>query len=295
MKYISRFKCKKIQKKYILPNKNWFIPLNNLDIFIRKKYNLLELLTKEKILIKITYCRNHDLREINKNFIGLPNLVQTYYTFFCYDNSMTINNTQTFINPENNDYVKDCYHVTYELMKYYKKGNLIKYVNKMNQKWALNAVRQLLYCQLNIFSQFMYTHNDIKLSNILIKKHKEEIKIVYKYVSKTCNSRYEFILSDYDKIITFGNTYKKGLSKSFSLEEYYSFSLFNNLYQTIKVLGRDNYVNNSEKQNMETITKEHICKYYNKEIDKSQFLKLQLKININFVEKIINNIQNNNI
>lgn len=47
MKYISRFKCKEIRKKYVIPNKNWFTSLNKLDIFTEKKHDLLKLLTNE--------------------------------------------------------------------------------------------------------------------------------------------------------------------------------------------------------------------------------------------------------
>ena len=243
MKYISRFKCKEIRKKYVIPNKNWFTSLNKLDIFTKKKHDLLKLLTNEKILIKITYCRNHDLQDINKLFIGLPNLVQTFYTFFCYDNSATINTVQTFsIADQNNEYVKDCYHVTMELMKFYKNGNLTKYIDRIDQNTTGIILQQLLYCQVNIFSEFMFTHNDIKLTNILVKKYKQKKEFTYEYINKKVISNHEYILSDYDRIIAFGNTYKNGLSKSFNIDEYCYFSLFSNIVQTISILNKTDLI-----------------------------------------------------
>jgi hypothetical protein len=133
------------------------------------------------------------------------------------------------LNAINDDYVKDRYHVTFELMHCYKKGSLTKYIHKYDKLKIHNILQQLLYCQLNMFAKYMYTHNDIKLLNIHVNKHKKSTILDYEFINNLIDVVHEYIISDYDKIVLFGQICL------FTLSEIYTFTLFNNICQTIKM------------------------------------------------------------
>jgi hypothetical protein len=306
MQYISRFERKIKTKKFIIPNEHWFKPLNDLDLFINKKHDLSKLLINEKILIKITHCRNHDLQMITLDLNKLPNCVYTFYTFFCYDNSDNVKENQDFTVPiKNNKFVNDCYHVTMELMKYYKKGSLAKFVNKFDKNTIIDIVHQLCYCQLNIFSKHMYTHNNIHLRNILIRKRKNQKELLYKYIDKSVVSKYEYIISDYDDMISFEhmcNSHNTSQSisemdKFHNLREtnnYCGYSLFNNILQTINVVNElcidKIIIDENKKQEMELLSRSHIKQYIDSScciFNQKTFIRNQLEININFLDNII--------
>lgn len=279
MKYISREKCKFIKKKYVVPNVNWVKPLNDLDIFIKKKHDIHKLIANEKILIKITSGRNHDLRRFAKEFYQFPNFVKTYNVHFCYDNSSNVKNNQNFNCPMNDDYVKDCYHVTFELMHYYKKGSLTKYIHKYDKLKIHNILQQLLYCQLNMFAKYMYTHNDIKLSNILVDKHKKIVTLDYEFINKKIDVVHEYIISDYDKIVSFEQICL------FTLSEIYTFTLFNNICQTIEMF--DIGINN--KPVLYEKSKNNVDEYYCQKINKREFQIKELSLNCQFVDEFLFN------
>jgi len=225
----------------------------------------------------MTYCRNHDLQLLTKQFNKLPNLVYTYYVFFCFDNSSDVKNNSDFSYPiQNNKYVIDCYHVTYEIMHYYKRGSLLRYMNKYDKKQIFNVLQQLLYCQLNIFAQYMYTHNDIKLSNILVNKQKNR-ELKYEYINKKIITDYEYILSDYDRIIVFNQIL------CFSFDEKLLFSLFSNICQTIELFNIE--INN--KQEMFDKTKNNIEQYVNKKINSDELKTKELSLNCSFVDDFL--------
>jgi len=288
---MKKLKCKRINKKYVIPTKSWLVPLKKMnfdDVYTNGNFMLSKLLEKEKILVKVTSDENDhvDLKEINKNLKGLANMVYIYCTFSCYDNFNHITDNEEFC-------VKTKYSkpVVLELMRYYKKRSLSKFKNKIDDKQILcNILKQLLLAQFNIFGLYSYTHNDVHLGNILIHKHRENINLKYKFTNKQIISRYEYILSDYDRI--FENTNEK--TQNDLMDNCLLANVLRTVNTVIELFLNQNIlqkqildVQEIYEEKIYSTTKKQIKKYLKKELTKEKYIKSQIDINLEFTDKIL--------
>ena len=288
----KQLKCSKVNKQYVIPTKNWLVPLEQLqmnDVSTKGKFVLSKLFNQEKIIVKVT-SNNYPneetrtettkkLQTINRHFKKMPNMLYTFCVFSCFDNFNNIFDDQQFCTPSK--YSKP---VNLELMYNYKKGSLTKYLQKLDKNKVHHIMEQLLYCQLNIFAKYGYTHNDVHLGNILINTHKDMIELNYKKINKIVVTKYEYVLSDYDNVLSFD-------SPEFSTD----YCLFANLTTTVNIvqslLKTDSLMNfipvqeKYEESIMES-TEEQLNVFINNS-NKKEFIKNQQRINLEFVESIL--------
>jgi len=291
MFYITRFGCKKKYKKYIIPTKDWLEPLKELelaDISTRGKLFLSELLSQERILVKVTLGRNHDLKRINNSLKMLPNTVYTYCTFFCNDDINEILDNKSFCNSNGKK-------VTLELMYYYKRGSLTKFNNSKDIKEVKNILKQIILCQLNIFKKLKLTHNDIHLGNILIQKYKTAKTLNYQYINEIIINKFEYILNDYDMMISFNINDIKKFKDTFKIDDYLSFSLTSNIIITLNVIKKllKNKYNKfeiiQEKYEEELLrnAKNNIKNYFKNKISENDYVNNELLSLRDFIKEIL--------
>jgi hypothetical protein len=161
-------------KEYIIPTNEW---LKSIGF----NYSLFD---QGNVVVKITKNGNYNkMKTINKNVKSNPNMLHTFETIQCSE----LENI--------------------EIMKLYQ-GSLNDYLNKLNLFEIENLLKQILLCQLHIYSKIGFLHNDIHLGNILVKiidESKEPETIIYriknrKYMIKTY---FKLILTDFDKSIIY--------------------------------------------------------------------------------------------
>lgn len=233
-------------KNYIIPTKSWLKALNQLDTFqdvsINKKIILSQMIEKENVIVKVTNGKNPKLREINMMIKGLPNMVYTFCVIFCNDYLSLILQNNFFCSSKDSKYK-----VTLEIMKYYNGGSL-SVLNQISFRKFKLILDQLVLAQINLFNKTGITHCDIHPGNILINKHPHEKELNYSYIhdSQIIKSKYEFILSDYDKCIIFspnyivhdgivdGNLIKENITET--LDDLYQSTLYVNILRTINML-----------------------------------------------------------
>ncbi len=209
----GEIKCLKDNSdKFIVPTKDWLIPLNDLKTKdINSRGILMESLIKDlkndkKIIVKITKNNNKDkLRLIYKLFSEKINIIKSFCVFNCNEDESILEekykNIKSFCNNTKDNNVK----ITLELMKYYKDGSLKQYVNELTIKDIKHILKQLLYCQLELFDNYGFLHNDIHLGNILLQKSTDKINIKYKIQKQILNidTRYICLLCDFDDCILY--------------------------------------------------------------------------------------------
>lgn len=233
-------------KNYIIPTKSWLKALNQLDTFqdvsINKKIILSQMIEKENVIVKVTNGKNPKLREINMMIKGLPNMVYTFCVIFCNDYLSLILQNNFFCSSKDSKYK-----VTLEIMKYYNGGSL-SVLNQISFKKFKLILDQLVLAQINLFNKTGITHCDIHPGNILINKHPLEKELNYSYIHgrNIIKSKYEFILSDYDKCIIFspnymvhdeivdGNLIRENITET--LDDLSQSTLYVNILRTINML-----------------------------------------------------------
>lgn len=233
-------------KNYIIPTKSWLKALNQLDTFqdvsINKKIILSQMIEKENVIVKVTNGKNPKLREINMMIKGLPNMIYTFCVIFCNDYLSLILQNKFFCSSKDSKYK-----VTLEIMKYYNGGSL-SVLNQISFRKFKLILDQLVLAQINLFNKTGITHCDIHPGNILINKHPHEKELNYSYIHgrNIIKSKYEFILSDYDKCIIFspnymvhdeivdGNLIRENITET--LDDLYQSTLYVNILRTINML-----------------------------------------------------------
>jgi hypothetical protein len=233
-------------KNYIIPTKSWLKALNQLDTFqdvsINKKIILSQMIEKENVIVKVTNGKNPKLRDINMMIKGLPNMVYTFCVIFCNDYLSLILQNKFFCSSKDSKYK-----VTLEIMKYYNGGSL-SVLNQISFRKFKLILDQLVLAQINLFNKTGITHCDIHPGNILINKHPLEKELNYSYIHghNIIKSKYEFILSDYDKCIIFspnymvhdeildGNLIRENITET--LDDLSQSTLYVNILRTINML-----------------------------------------------------------
>jgi len=234
-------------KDYIIPTESWLRVIEQLnpnDISVKGKNISAELISKEKVLVKVTTGKSAKLRDINGKIKGLPNLVFVYCVIFCNDYLPVMLKNKYFCSLTDSKYK-----VTLEVMKIYNGGSLNN-LSTIILPTFNSFLEQLVLCQINLFGKTGLTHCDIHPGNILINKLSHKTKLVYGYLPEpiTIKTKYEFILSDYDKCVDFspseiGSFYitePTGTVLQFdfseTVDDLMESSLYKNICRTINVL-----------------------------------------------------------
>jgi hypothetical protein len=282
-------------KELILPTKEWLEPLEKLlienDKNTRGKIYVADLLKRGNIIVKISNY-NPRKKAINDNLYNCPNIVNTYCTFDCNEDLLLIDKNKQFCNN-----TKNSRKYTLELMEKYFKSLTSR---KLSVNIYKDALLQLVFSQINIFSKYGYTHNDIHSGNILTKVTKNKKTYKYKYFYPSyfkSNKKYyehetniEFILTDFDDIVIITEEYLKNNAFGIINRE----SLYRNITQTITTLN-ENIKNDKIRKNMTSIYKKYYLnldenndkihkKIVNKNIDDIKTYRIEI---INLVEKFV--------
>ncbi len=204
--------CLKKDKYYIIPTHTWLKPL---EPFITKDHNtegnmmIAEAINKEKVIVKISNGYVPNIIKFNKlvKEFKLPNFVETYCSFRCYEDFSALDtnydNYDGFCN--GNDKKGDI--VTLEIMKKYKHGSLEKYRNKLEYQVVVDIIKQVLLAQLMAFYHTQFIHNDFTLGNILLSTKPSIIKYTF--------------LEDNIELNTINTVYISDFNKAKLLNEYY--------------------------------------------------------------------------
>jgi hypothetical protein len=278
-------------KNYIIPTKSWLKALSQLDTFqdvsINKKIILSQMIEKENVIVKVTNGKNPKLRDINMMIKGLPNMVYTFCVIFCNDYLSLILQNKFFCSSKDSKYK-----VTLEIMKYYNGGSL-SVLNEISFRKFKLILDQLVLAQINLFNKTGITHCDIHPGNILISKHHQEKELNYSYIrGQIIKSKYEFILSDYDKCVIFspnyivhdeivdGNLIKENITET--IDDLSQSILFLNILRTINMLI--DKLDNENKQKIRLLHNNFLIK--NEEV--------MIKKEIKYLTKYIKELNNNN-
>lgn len=189
-------------KDYVIPTKSWLRAIEQLnpnDISAKGQIITAELINKEKVLVKVTSGKSAKLRNINGKIKQLPNLVFTYCVIFCNDYLPVILKNKYFCGLSESKYK-----VTLEVMKMYNGGS-INNLSSITLLTFKSCLEQLVLCQINLLAKTGLTHCNIHPGNLLINKLGKEKELVYGYLTEPVKikTKYEFILSDYDKSVDF--------------------------------------------------------------------------------------------
>lgn len=279
-------------KNYIIPTKSWLKALSQLDTFqdvsINKKIILSQMIEKENVIVKVTNGKNPKLRDINMMIKGLPNMVYTFCVIFCNDYLSLILQNKFFCSSKDSKYK-----VTLEIMKYYNDGSL-SVLNQISFRKFKLILDQLVLSQINLFNKTGITHCDIHPGNILINKHPYEKELNYSYIHgrNIIKSKYEFILSDYDKCIIFspnymvhdeivdGNLIKENITET--LDELSQSTLYVNILRTINMLI--DKLDNENKQKIRLLHNDFLIKNE----------KIMIKKEKEYLTKYIKELNNHN-
>lgn len=215
---MSDIKClsNKDNKAYVIPTNKWLKPIKPLfNISSDADIILAKLVDKEEVLVRITKNSNNKLEIINNNLSKLDNFPFVYCIIRCtesfdiLDNNYLINDKPVngFCNGTKNDEK-----ITLEIMKYYKKNYIEKFLDKKTEIDTIKLfLDQLISAQLLAFQHYGFVHGDIHKGNIIITKedfsYKYEFdkKLFYKPIAGKNNFKLyiidfgnsDFLLSEY--------------------------------------------------------------------------------------------------
>lgn len=191
-----------------------------------------------------------------------------------------------------------------------------KYDNNIYQKIFdkhihFDFIKQLVYCQINLYANCGMVHNNIHEGNIFYEDNNDQLKfecfdkvhyvynngiIYYRNINKTTTSKIRFIISDFMKSKIYNSEYYCGVEEC----DCYEISLLKNLEDTMN-LGKKMYnddfietinfdVPNILKDEYKFIFEKYIL---NQNIDYKKFNDETIKICWNYVSPILEKIEKN--
>jgi hypothetical protein len=204
------FNCHEEQKIYIMGNNIWreeilkYIKLTNISDF--KKYN--KIIKKDNFIIRIYEpgLNKNEQIYINK-LIDEPNKAEIYSFIKSRDLPFITQNNKYFI----------------EIEKKYER--LLK-LDKIN---ILEFIKQMTYCQMNLFIYHGIVHNNIHANNIFIANINKDL--TYIRINKTIKASVHYILSDFTKC----KIYHPSKFSGFTEKKIYDESILKNLEDIIKL------------------------------------------------------------
>jgi hypothetical protein len=318
--------------KFIVPTKDWLIPLKDINTRGLLIESLIkDLKNEEKIVVKITKNNNKNkLRLIYKLFSNKINIIKSFCVFNCNEDESILEekykNNKSFCNSKDDNNIK----ITLDgeiksnlfdfilpsalektrvfqadLMKYYKEGSLNQYVNKLTIKDIKKILKQLLYCQLELFNKYGFLHNDIHLGNILLYTSNEKTNIKYNIQKQILNidTKHICLLCDFDDSIFYKkehyDTYDKNqLDREKYNKKYTIFRNIVNIFSTCKQLLKfdemikyDKIINNKYFIDNPMISYEkcqdqcnsYLAQYYNKTTEYDIFINDSLDVILHYI------------
>jgi hypothetical protein len=168
-------------------------------------------------------------------------------------------------------------------------------------------VKQMIYCQINLFKKDGLVHNNIHEGNIFFEDNKDNLfresndkiyhiyndgVIFYNNINKTITSKTLYILSDFSKSKIYNSEYSCGIDEY----DYYEISLLKNLEDTFK-LGNKLFhdetikkinidVSKAIKNKCKNLFNDYILNY-----DSEKFINETMNICWNYVEPILEMIE----
>jgi hypothetical protein len=221
---------KEQQKIYILQNKIWNDEIiKYIKSDTNRDYNL-NLINNNKFIIRL-YDRNeykseqHSLHRILKK---CPNIAEIFLMIKKRDLPLISNDRKELVDIEKK-YDKNINDAIFDKHK------------------ILDFLKQMVYCQLNLFYNCGVVHNNIHSGNIFIENNDDIVKIehidetfdyiykkntiYYNHIGKKIISSTRYILSDFTKSRTYDIHYSCGIC----YEDGYDISLLKNLEDTFKL------------------------------------------------------------
>lgn len=238
------FKLYENQKIYILQNNLWKDEIINYikSYSVGNVVNNINLIQNNEFIIRIYEQGTNKIEQVFASKIKLPNKADIYVFIKSRDLPLILNDHKYFI----------------EVEKKYEK-------NIRNMKFNTNSVsdflKQMIYCQMNLFCSQGIIHNNIHVGNIFIDENKDKHEFNYKYINKIYKSKLCYILSDFVKCKIFHPLKFSG----FIQEEIYDKSLLKNLEDTVKLSFNlfDNNLFNSDLNFKIQVSEDLKKKHYN--------------------------------
>ena len=201
-------------KKYIIPTNEWLEPLEPLITTLSSKGKLIltQMVKKQKVVVKIT--RGLDIKRIkNINYLlrRLPNFPKVYCVFECAEDESNFDSNYLdihgFCSKNESDPSSDI-NIILEIMKLYK-YRLVEYKNTLSLDEIKKILKQLIFGLMYAFESSGFIHGDLHIENILLNRTESDKEFIYKIDSHTykLNAKFECIIMDFDKSITYNNQY----------------------------------------------------------------------------------------
>jgi hypothetical protein len=278
-----------MQKIYITENKIW---REEIIKYIKTKTNrnyYLDLIENNNFIIRI-YDRTDYKREqyfLHQIITNHPNIARIFMMIQQRDLPLINNKRKELIDIEKK-YEKNIKNISFD------KNTLIDFL------------KQMIYCQINLFACHGVTHNNIHCGNIFVENNDSELSfnyssdesyhvyfnnvIYYRKINKSVVSNNRYILSDFTKGRIFSPNYTSGIN----LLDGYDISLLKNLEDTIKLgkklfgsLAIDDNVSIEIKEKYNKLMREN---YGNEHRNYDNLNKETIKMCWEYVEPILNKI-----
>jgi len=201
-------------KKYIVPTNEWLEPLEPLitSLSTKGKIILSSMVKKQRVVVKIT--KGLDIQRIkNINYLlrRLPNFPKIYCVFECIEDESNFDSNYLdihgFCSKNENDSNSDI-NIILEIMKLYT-HRLVEYKNTLNLDEIKSILQQLIFALMYAFESSGFIHADLHIENILLNRTDYDKELIYKIDTHTykLNAKFECIIMDFDKSITYNNQY----------------------------------------------------------------------------------------
>lgn len=239
----------KCPKEYKIPTNNWLRPIKLLidEYNLDNPKNLIydtELIeneiNSERVIVKVS--KVHSLLNTTEYLYNEVKNSQHIGKIYCF---LHCNERKTYLDKNYKEILgfcnsshhdKDKQLISLEIMRKYH-SSLHKYENKLNLETMMHFLKYLLLIQLELFTNYGFTHNDIHLGNILLLNLKKESKIksfefIFNNKKITFTTDILLVLTDFEESLIISNKTRKVLEQSSKCT--YMNTLEANLYSTFE-------------------------------------------------------------
>jgi len=213
-------------KEYKIPTDTWLRPIKVLidEYNLEHPSNLIydtELIEnkikREKILVKLSKVDTllNTTEEIYKYIKDSPHIVKIYCFLHCNEKKTYLDNNHKEILGFCNSNHVDEYNqlISLEIMKKYD-SSLRKYEAKLNLNSMIIYLKYLLLIQIELFNKYGFTHNDIHLGNILVKKTQNTFNFLFGTNTIEIITDKTLVLTDFEESIIISKKTRKVILQS---------------------------------------------------------------------------------
>lgn len=238
----------KCPKEYKIPTNDWLRPIKILidEYNLENPKNIIyesELIEteikRENILVKVSKVDTllNTTEEIYKYIKDSIHIVKIYCFLHCNENKTYLDNNHKdvlgFCNATHIDEDKQL--ISLEIMKKYN-SSLKKYEEKLKLTPMIHYLKYLLLIQIDLFNNYGFTHNDIHLGNILVKKERENI--TYKFIIDDKEieiiTNKTLVLTDFEESLIISKKTRKIMLQADKCK--YMNTLESNIYSTFSMM-----------------------------------------------------------